>query len=868
MSNNSRRYHPYHRQGSNIPDDGTNTIHTNMNSREYEQEGVSDYDELEQMTMPQNTMYSEDNAGQQLEQQFRYQQQLQHQNQQRQNQQRLQQQQHKLLQRQLQQHQRQQRQQHPHQPHQQQRQKLQNLHEASQSTTLPEPHINAFPSHDTRVNTSFRGSQLQSEGSYTGENGISIDFMRQPRYQTGEVSFQQTNFMDQAWETGIQRNHNAMSNTMTLDQVATESSTEMEGSMHGSNLRNDNIMMPGTISNIQSTDMLETSFNLNSIHGGRSIHGISSHGSNTPFCSHHRSSNYHDNGSMHAVSMHENSIPSFHGSSMHSVSNHGSGSMHGRRLSVTKLQQNYQQRQLKQRNMMIPGISDHDYNMDGSSHSTSSFHSEINNQDSLNFSGSSHFSGWSEAPPHQKMQALKASINNVSTQSLSQSLNNSSNRGRNKVVNTFPNQQQRNIATSNVISQKPYIPDRDAQFNAPQVITIAATKESLSPSVQNQQLESLSQSQRSHYSDLTLNTSFHKDVNESAILSRRGVNEEPVITSRSQQSSVQDAEKSTSTSTLEERVFSIFSSSRKRAPAGLLQQPKSRVPKLPKSSPGMNRSQHGRINLPSVDTSSTAIDTMQADSLLHNSCKLYPHTPSVIESALQFDPDAIRRPVPMVCAANTSCLRRSNSSTSIIKDSSDDMDISVRRASMHSRCSDTTCTEDTDNTVAGRSSQRRSSRQWYAYPINIALKCGAQYDVLELLAKAGPDVVSLPDGPDESNSLGIAIAHGCDVNVIRMLLAINPEAVMICDRHENSSLHIAVRVATTSTNMVSVVYKANPDAISYRNFHGNTPLEVAIRSPHCPEEIVDLLQYLSFSGDDNETLADVDELRNLDVSLR
>jgi hypothetical protein len=50
----------------------------------------------------------------------------------------------------------------------------------------------------------------------------------------------------------------------------------------------------------------------------------------------------------------------------------------------------------------------------------------------------------------------------------------------------------------------------------------------------------------------------------------------------------------------------------------------------------------------------------------------------------------------------------------------------------------------------------------YHYPINIVLKSGASMDVLTLLAKAGPDVLILKDGPQEMCTL----AGDCHLSLI------------------------------------------------------------------------------------------------------
>lgn len=81
------------------------------------------------------------------------------------------------------------------------------------------------------------------------------------------------------------------------------------------------------------------------------------------------------------------------------------------------------------------------------------------------------------------------------------------------------------------------------------------------------------------------------------------------------------------------------------------------------------------------------IAAMDSDSLLHNSCKLYPQTFCIVESALQLDPEAIRRRFPLVCEEFRDCA---------------------------------SATETTE----------RVGRQKYCYPINIALKHRADIEII------------------------------------------------------------------------------------------------------------------------------------------
>jgi hypothetical protein len=218
-------------------------------------------------------------------------------------------------------------------------------------------------------------------------------------------------------------------------------------------------------------------------------------------------------------------------------------------------------------------------------------------------------------------------------------------------------------------------------------------------------------------------------------------------------------------------------------------------------------------------SATSQIESMDSDSLLHNSCKLYPETFGVVESALQLDPQAIRRPVPTVCCSIAS-LERSG----------------------------------------------LTPRETYSYPINIALKYKASLEIIELLVAEGPDVLSKPDGPNESGSLGIALSLNAEVAVIEALLAGNRACASVPDKHANLPLHVAVRSHSPTFNMVERLYQANPSALTARNFNGETPLGVSTRSATCPEKILDFLQQRSFGYMEEEALHLLDD--NMNESLK
>jgi hypothetical protein len=195
----------------------------------------------------------------------------------------------------------------------------------------------------------------------------------------------------------------------------------------------------------------------------------------------------------------------------------------------------------------------------------------------------------------------------------------------------------------------------------------------------------------------------------------------------------------------------------------------------------------------------TASDTMDYNSLLHNSCKLYPTTITIVESALRFDPEGIRRKVSIVCERN----------------------------------------------MGGQTSKLQAVER-YVYPINIALRFNAALDVLQLLASKGPEVLMESDGLDHMSSLGIALALGHQTKVIYLLLSTNPRSARTRDRYSNLPLHVAVRQPSITLEIVEMVHMAFPEAIKARNFHGQTPLDVAVRTVACPDAVLNYLQISAF----------------------
>jgi hypothetical protein len=204
-------------------------------------------------------------------------------------------------------------------------------------------------------------------------------------------------------------------------------------------------------------------------------------------------------------------------------------------------------------------------------------------------------------------------------------------------------------------------------------------------------------------------------------------------------------------------------------------------------------------------------NSMEESSLLHQSCRLYPTMDAIVESALGLDPEAIRRRVPVVSNTESSVLNKPQGMGMMLPNK-----------------------------------MQRKTQEIFAYPINIAIKHGASMTVVELLVKAGPDVLAFKDGTDASGSLSIALTtKHCDLALIQLLLSANPECVGIPDRRANYPLHIAASNGC-SLDIVKKVHSMFPRALQMRNFHSQTPLDIAQRSTVCPEEVMNFLSTAAY----------------------
>ncbi len=185
------------------------------------------------------------------------------------------------------------------------------------------------------------------------------------------------------------------------------------------------------------------------------------------------------------------------------------------------------------------------------------------------------------------------------------------------------------------------------------------------------------------------------------------------------------------------------------------------------------------------------MDSMDVSSLLHQSCRLYPTTAAVVESALRIDPDSIRKAVQMPM-------------------------------------------------------ERGQAKKACGYAVNVAMTHGGSLDVLKMLIDAGPDVLVQKDGHEGSGSLGIALTNNVDIKVIELLIGANPDCVKVADRRGNYPLHVAVSHGMP-IQLVKKLHAIFPKALQMRNFHSQTPLDIAQRSTRCSEDVMNYLQTTAFS---------------------
>jgi len=133
------------------------------------------------------------------------------------------------------------------------------------------------------------------------------------------------------------------------------------------------------------------------------------------------------------------------------------------------------------------------------------------------------------------------------------------------------------------------------------------------------------------------------------------------------------------------------------------------------------------------------------------------------------------------------------------------------------------------------------------YPINIAIQHNATLPVLKLLADAGPDVLVDGDGPEWCSALSFALYKRRGIDVVSSLLNANGDQVRVRDRHKNYPLHIACGCGS-SLPIIKLLASRYRRALRKSNFHGLTPLDLAKRSSFSSDKVIDYLQEASFGS--------------------
>jgi len=195
-----------------------------------------------------------------------------------------------------------------------------------------------------------------------------------------------------------------------------------------------------------------------------------------------------------------------------------------------------------------------------------------------------------------------------------------------------------------------------------------------------------------------------------------------------------------------------------------------------------------------ASTNDVMSETM--DSLLHQACRLFPNSDTVVATALRVDADAVRRSMVINGDQEEGSSKKTNSTT-------------------------------------------------YGYPINLALTHGANAKILKLLVQAGPDVLAFKDGENCAASMGTALSlNTCDMSVVDLLLSANQQCARIADRRGNYPLHVSVSYGR-SIDIVKRLYAVYPEAQGMRNLYSQTPLDIAIQSTRCSDDVTDFLRSMA-----------------------
>ena len=271
-------------------------------------------------------------------------------------------------------------------------------------------------------------------------------------------------------------------------------------------------------------------------------------------------------------------------------------------------------------------------------------------------------------------------------------------------------------------------------------------------------------------------------------------------------------------------------------------------------------------------SSGSDLSTEMNKALLHHACRLYANELSIIECALELNAESIRQESKTECPRPKNLLFSTTNAESTMHDSRS-------LASVESGAVDKSTNSnngDTDDIKRPASQSDDGSKcEFYKYPINVALKHNASLEVVQLLAMKAPDVLALPDGPDECGSLSIFLQHcqysssgtvESNAHIVHCLLRASRETAAVLDRHHNTPLHRAVRAARCLPHAtLQRIHAAFPAAAQRRNFHGQLPIDLAVRAGGAvPVAIADWLQTVGYpQAEQAMTLAD----QELDRSL-
>ena len=137
----------------------------------------------------------------------------------------------------------------------------------------------------------------------------------------------------------------------------------------------------------------------------------------------------------------------------------------------------------------------------------------------------------------------------------------------------------------------------------------------------------------------------------------------------------------------------------------------------------------------------------------------------------------------------------------------------------------------------------------YTYPLNLAIRHNASFDVIRILLDAAPDVTNVPDGLECESSLHVMLKHRPNfVRGIDALLLHNPQPTSPVDRRNNTLLHTACRYGAplTVVRRLVILY---PDALQTRNFCNELPLHIAQRSSvMCSDDVASFVWQQSNKG--------------------